>query len=180
MTKHKLIPIVALALSGAQAGSALAVGEPVACRSSAGTVKAITLPGYHPIKTRFQFDNPNLEPLMGTQVSVTGTGMSCIVAHFSTHARITDNYIVFQVRVDGVPMEGHLGSYGTVATPVIETNLQDPAEQTTDLPRIVAYNFFKKVMPGTHTVEVLAAAGSNIAPGQEPSVGSPVLTLEYR
>lgn len=179
MRTRKLIAIAVFGILGTQAGAALAV-DPVVCRSSAGTVKAITLPDFQSITTKFQLDNPNLQPLMSTPVTVTGTGMSCIIAHFSTHARITDNYIVFQVRVDGIPMEGHLGNYAGVATPVVATNIEDVAEQTTHWPRIVAYNFFKKVMPGQHVVDVLVAAGSNIAAGQEPSVGSPVLTLEYR
>ena len=157
--------------------------QPVVCRSSAGTVKAIKLQDFHPITTKFQFDNPNLEALMSSTVQVSGTGMSCIIAHFSAHARITDNYIVFQVRVDGEPMEGHLGSFGLVATPVVVTQIEDNEEQLTDPTRMVAYNFFKKVPPGIHTVEVLVAAGSNIITDPShliPSVGSPVLTLEYR
>lgn len=158
-----------------------AFDDPVECHSAARQVKAISLQDYHPITTRFQFDTPNLEPLLSTTVEVTGKGESCIIAHFSTHARVTDNYIVFQVQVDGEPMEGHLSGTGGVATPVVETNIQDYNEQLTKFPRIVAYNFFKTVRPGTHTITVLVAAGSDIgAPENIPSVGSPVLTLEYR
>jgi hypothetical protein len=150
------------------------------CRSSAGTVKAIRLQDFQPITTRFQFDNPNLQKLMGTTVLVTGAGLSCIVAHFSAHARITDNYIVFQVRVDGVPMEGHLSGLPLYPTPVVVTQMEDYEEQLFDPTRMVAYNFFKQVRPGVHTVEVMVAAGSNIVPNSIPSVGSPVLTLQYR
>jgi hypothetical protein len=157
-----------------------AFDDPVECQSAASQVKAIRLQDYHPITTRFQFDTPNLEPLMSTTVEVQGRGESCIIAHFSTHARITDNYIVFQVQVDGEPMEGHLSGAGFVATPVVVTNIQDYNEQLTKFPRIVAYNFFKTVRPGTHTITVLVAAGSGIDPENIPSVGSPVLTLEYR
>jgi hypothetical protein len=45
---------------------------------------------------------------------------------------------------------------------------------------MVSYNFFKSVSPGIHTIQVMVAAGSNIDPSNPPSVGSPVLTLEYR
>jgi hypothetical protein len=147
------------------------------------TISAITLKDFHPINTKFQFDNPNLKLLMSTTAQVSGTGMSYIVAHFSAHARITDNYIVFQARVDGVPMEGHLSGHAGVSTPVVVTQIENNLEQLTDPTRMVAYNFFKMVQPGIHRVEVMVAAGSNIItnpPNQIPSVGSPVLTLEYR
>lgn len=160
-----------------------AFGPPIECQSAAGQVKTVMLQDYQEISTLFQFDTPNLEPLMSTTVEVQGKGESCVIAHFSTHARVTDNYIVFQVLLDGEPMEGHLSGAGTVATPVVMTNIQDYSEQLTKFPRIVAYNFFKAVQPGTHTITVLVAAGSAIdykTPGNIPSVGSPVLTLEYR
>jgi hypothetical protein len=173
---------ISIALLASLAQQAWAV-DPVVCRSSAGTVKAIKLQDYHPITTRFQLDIPNLQPLMSTTVQVTGTGASCLIAHFSAHARITDNYIVFQVRVDGQPMEGHLSGLGFVGTPVVATLIEDSQEQLFDPVRMVAYNFFKAVKPGVHLVEVLVAAGSNIITNPSnliPSVGSPVLTLEYQ
>jgi hypothetical protein len=155
--------------------------QQIECRSTASTVKAVTLPDYHPVTTKFQFDTPNLQPLLTTTVFVTGVGASCIVAHFSAMTRITDNYVVFQVRVDGEPMAGHLSGVPGVPTPVIFTSLDDNvAEQLTDPTKIVAYNFFKRVRPGLHTIEVLVAAGSNIDPANPPQIGSPVLTLEYR
>jgi hypothetical protein len=164
--------------------------EQVVCRSTASTVQGVTRDDAHAISTKYQIDNPNLEPLLKTTVTVTGTGLSCIVAHFSALARVTDNYVVFQVRVDGEPMEGHLPGLGLVATPVVYTALDtwinDPAsEQLSDPTKTVAFNFFKTVKPGVHTVEVLVAAGSNIwCPSavdcNKPTVTVPVLTLEYR
>lgn len=172
-----LLAVLASPLAG------YAFDDPVECQSAARQVKAIRLQDYHPITTQFQFDTPNLEPLLSTTVEVQGKDESCIIAHFSAHARVTDNYIVFQVLVDGEPMEGHLSGAASVATPVVITNIQDYNEQLTKFPRIVSYNFFKKVRPGTHTITILVAAGSAIdatVPGNIPSVGSPVLTLEYR
>jgi hypothetical protein len=118
-----------------------------------------------------------MQTLMKTRIVVEGTDASCLVAHFSATAIPTDNYIVFQVRVDGVPMEGHIGSVAGIATPVVFTI------EETDLnyPRGVAFNFYQRVAPGKHTVEVMVAAGSWIAPppANQPSVGSPVLVLNY-
>jgi hypothetical protein len=99
---------------------------------------------------------------------------------FSAHARITDNYIVFQVRIDGVPMQGHLSAIGPYTTPAIVALYDDPSEQLSDPTKVVAYNFFARVGPGTHTVQVMVAAGSGIDPNNLPQVGSPVLTLQHR
>ena len=45
---------------------------------------------------------------------------------------------------------------------------------------VVSYNFFTKIPPGTHLVEVLGAAGSGIDPANPPTATHLVLTLEYR
>jgi hypothetical protein len=161
-----------------------AAAQQIECASAAPKVKAVTLPDYHPVTTLFQFDTPNLQPLLTTTIVVSGstaTAGSCVVAHFSTLARITDNYIVFQVRIDGVPMQGHLSAIGPYTTPGIFVSIDDAVtEQLSDPTKVVAYNFFARVRPGIHTVQVMVAAGSGIDPGNPPQVGSPVLTLQYR
>src|SRR5262245_6396403 len=152
-------------------------GQADECTGQTNRVKALSLPGTHYISA--QFDEPSIldfEPLMGTTVKVNGE-KTCLVAHFSTQARVTDNYIVFQVLVDGIPMEGHWSS--ATGIPVVTSNIEDYAEQLTDFPRIFAHNFFLAVEHGEHTVEVLMAAGSGIDSTNPPSVSSPVLTLEY-
>ena len=154
--------------------------QQIECRSSAPLVKAVTSPDNHYVTTRFQFDTPNLQPLLTTSIFVNGPGSSCVIAHFSAHARITDNYIVFQVRIDGEPMQGHFSAIGPYTTPAIVALFDDPSEQLSDPTKVVAYNFFARVRPGTHTVQVMVAAGSGIDPNNLPQVGSPVLTLEHR
>lgn len=164
--------------------AAQASAQQTECEGVATKIKSVSLTDYHPIKALYQFPDwgqfpdGNLQVLMSTEVTVAGPGRSCLMAHFSAMAIPTDNYMVFQVRVDGVPMEGHIGSFGGIATPVVATI----EETDQNYPRMVAYNFFAKVTPGLHTVEVLAAAGSGIAPppANQPVVGSPVLTLKYK
>jgi len=85
MTTRKRIAIAAFGILGTQTGVAVAV-DPVVCRRSSGTVKGITLMDLQTIKTKFQFDNPNLPPLLSTPVTVTETGMSSIVARSSSPA----------------------------------------------------------------------------------------------
>ncbi len=170
--------IVRIAIvAGVLAVPALAAAQPIACRSAAGTVKAVTISeDYFPVKTRFQLDTPNLEPLLTTSISVTGTGLSCVLATFSAVVKPTDNYMVFQVSLDGVPMHGHTVTFPNPLTPVvIET-------EETDLnqPRMVSHQFFMKVAPGVHTVTVRVAGGSNIVAPFFPTVEAPVLALQYR
>jgi hypothetical protein len=159
-----------------------AMAQQIECSSPARKVAAVTNPAGHVITTKYQLDNPNLQTLLTTTINAK---RGCLVAHLSGLARITDNYIVFQVRVDGVPMEGHLPGYGTVATPVVFVSIDSGSppyddEQFIDPTKVVAYNFFTQLDDGAHTVEVLAAAGSNILSPFFPSVNSLVMTLEYR
>ena len=151
--------------------------ENIVCRSQAATVKAVTIAeGYFPVTTRFQFDSPNLQPMLQTTIQVTGTGQSCVVAYFSAVARPNDNYMVFQVTLDGVPMNGHTLTFPQPQTPVVI----EPEETDQNLPRMVAHQFFLKVLPGVHTVTVNVAGGSNIVAPNYPIVEAPVLSLHYR
>lgn len=157
-----------------------AMAQQIECGGPVNQVKAVTNPAGHVINTKYQFDTPNLQPLLTTTIDA---GEGCLVAHLSGQARITDNYIVFQVRVDGVPMEGQL-PLPLFTTPVvfvsIDAGTANDDEQFIDPTKVVSYNFFTKIPKGTHTVEVLAAAGSNIDPANPPTVTHLVLTLEYR
>ena len=154
--------------------------QTVTCQDVALRVKAVALPGNHNITTKFQLDTPNLQVLMQTAVFVLGTTPSCVVANLSALTRITDNYVVYQVRIDGVPMEGQTGGFFGVPDPVIVATFDDEDEQLVDPYRIVSYTFFKQMPPGLHVIQLMAAGGSNILPGLEPQVVSPVLTVHYR
>jgi hypothetical protein len=162
---------------GMLAAPGAARAETLVCRSEAGTVKAVTIAeDYFAVTTRFQVDIPNLQPLLETTISVTGIGQSCVVAYFSAVVKPTDNYMVFQVTVDNVPMNGHTVTFPQPQTPVvIETEETDQ-----NLPRMVAHQFFLKALPGVHTVKVNVAGGSNIVAPFYPTVEAPVLSLHYR
>jgi hypothetical protein len=172
------LPLIALLLAS--------LGHPanaaqIECAGRTPRVKALTSPDFRPTLHPFQLPPGSFDPtpLLSTTVTVTGKGPSCLVAHFSVMARPTDNYMVFQVRVDGVPMEGHLsGVPGIAAVPVVYTI----EETDLNVPQMVAHSFFAKVSPGQHNVDVLFAAGSDLDPdpANPPSAGSPVLVLSYR
>ena len=154
--------------------------QTVTCQDVSTRVNAVALPGNHNITTKFQLDTPSLQVLMRTRIVVQGTTPSCVVADLSALTRITDNYVVYQLRIDGVPMEGQTGGWAGVPDPVIIAPFDDADEQLVDPFRIVSHTFFKKVSPGPHLIEVMVAGGSNIIPGFEPQVVSPVLTVRYR
>jgi hypothetical protein len=101
-------------------GVGYAIAQPIECSSPARNIAGVTDPAGHVITTQYQFDTPNLQPLLQTTINAE---WGCLVAHVSGLARITDNYIVFQVSVDGVPMVGHLSGVAGVATPVVLSRL---------------------------------------------------------
>jgi hypothetical protein len=152
-------------------------GDTIVCRSAVSTVKAVTIAeDYFAVTTRFQLDTPNLQPLLQTNIFVTGTGQSCVLATFSAVVRPTDNYMVFQVTVDGVPMRGHTVTVPLPLTPVvIETE-----ETDLNLQRMISHQFFLNVSPGVHTVTVNVAAGSNFVAPFYPTIEAPVLSIHYR
>src|SRR6185295_3645492 len=98
----------------------VARADTIACRSEAPIVKAVTIAEeYFQIKKLFQFESPFLEPLLETTISVGGTGLSCVLATFSTVVTPVDNYVVFQVTMDGVRMLGHTRTYVDPEVPVV-------------------------------------------------------------
>jgi len=172
--------LVAAALVLASAPFSRALAQQVECGSQVTNIKAVTNPAGHVIKTRYQFDQPNLQPLLATTIASEG---GCLVAHLSGQVRITDNYVAFQVRVDGVPLQGQL-PLPLYTTPVvfvaIDSATVNQDEQFIDPSKVVSYNFFTRIPKGTHRVEVLGAAGSGIDPANRPTATHLVLTLEYR
>jgi hypothetical protein len=154
--------------------------QQIECSSPVRNVAAVTNPAGHVITTRYQFDTPHLQPLLATTIE---SGDGCLVAHLSGQVRITDNYVAFQVRVDGVPLEGQL-PLPLYTTPVvfvaIDSSTANQDEQFIDPTKVISYNFFTTLAKGTHLVEVLGAAGSGIDAANRPTATHLVLTLAYR
>jgi hypothetical protein len=131
-------------------------------------------------------------PLVSTKIRVGGERQrNCLVAHFSAMVGPMDNHIVFQARVDGVPMTGHLPEFVGILVPVVvEPDFSDAVFAAlgsggvpfADVPqRMVAYNFFRTVKPGEHTVEVLFAGCCSSNPlGSGAVVNRATLILEFR
>lgn len=181
MNTRTSIPILfAAGLMALGASVTDARAQQIECSSPVRNVAAVTNPVGHVITTRYQFDTPNLQPLLSTTIE---SGDGCLVAHLSGQVRITDNYVAFQVRVDGVPLEGQL-PLPLFTTPVvfvaIDSSTANQDEQFIDPTKVVSYNFFTNILKGTHLVEVLGAAGSAIDPANRPTATHLVLTVEYR
>lgn len=170
----RALPLVCLAavVFVPNAGSA----QPVTCRSAADRIAAATInEEYVPITTKYQLDTPPLQPILSTAVSVSAP--SCLVATFSAVATPTDNYLVFQVVVNGTPMLGHTQvPFGPPLEPVVVESEESDRNQ----PRMISHQFFLPVAAGRHRIEVRAAAGSNIDPAAIPTITAPVLTVHYR
>ena len=172
--------LVAAVLVVLGAGVTDARAQQVECSSAVRNIAAVTNPAGHVISTRYQLDPPNLQPLLATTIE---SGEGCLIAHLSGQVRITDNYVAFQVRVDGVPLEGQV-PLPLFTTPVvfvaIDSGTANDDEQFIDPTKVVSYNFFTMIPKGTHLVEVMGAAGSGIDPNNRPTATHLVLTLEYR
>lgn len=120
-----------------------------------------------------------LTPLLATTIE-TGKAVTCIVVQLSAYVQPADNHAVFQVTLDGVPMQGHAASFpGTdVTIPMISEpvhNLpkwvtemapkRDPRppgypgrENYHDVPRTVGYTYFQAVKgPRKAKIELLVA-----------------------
>jgi hypothetical protein len=122
--------------------------QQIECSSAVRNVTAVTNPAGHVITTKYQFDTPNLQPLLATTIE---SGDGCLIAHLSGQVRITDNYVAFQVRVDGVPLEGQL-PLPLFTTPVvfvaIDSSTANDDEQFIDPTKVVSYNFFTMIPKG--------------------------------
>lgn len=141
------------------AGGVTATGQ-IECYGKTDKVKAVSAPGVHQTTVNYNTDaNGNVTnigqldpmPLLATAVTVSGKERSCLVAHFSTMPRPTDNHTFLQVRVDGIPMEGHLdGYYGIVGPSIVEPESYESADTlpNVDAWRSVSYSFFAEVAPG--------------------------------
>jgi hypothetical protein len=170
------LAVLALAIPLASVSGQISQNQ-VECESRSTHVKAVTSPDTHFITTIAQVPPHILEPLLSTTVTVGGGKPSCLIAHFSAVARVIDNYIVFQVSVDGVPMQGHnFGGGPLIPIPIVQET-KFAADSAVD--KMLAYNFFAEVQPGEHRVEVRVGAGSNIIAPMYPFIYGPTLTLEY-
>lgn len=173
-------------VAGATIGSAATGGRPsapagqVECQSRSAAVTAASNPGVHGTSVAYNADPNHWDPtaLLSVKVAVHGRTASCLVAHFSAEAQPQDNWVVFQVRVDGKPMEGHAAGLAGIAEPAVF----DPDESTSIGPyRLVGHDFFALVEPGDHLVEVLwAGCCSNNPLGSGAAVEDPVITLEHQ
>jgi hypothetical protein len=160
-----------------------AKGQQIVCNSKSDTTKIVALEENKGADAVFNFPNDGVghfssTPLLSAIIEVGGNQRSCVVARFSAEALPLDNHIVYQVRIDGVPMKGHLPGFVGIATPVIA----DAEETDLNLERIISHDFFAVVEPGRHRVEVLFAGCCSGAPPPNSLYsysGANVLVLDY-
>jgi hypothetical protein len=179
--KHRTRRIALTAVLFAAAGTIEASAQQVECQGPAKSIAAVTRPAGHVITTPYS-DASNLQTLLSTTIHTETDG--CLIASLSGQVRITDNFVVFQVRVNGVPLQGHSPLIG-FTTPVVfvaidaASNVNED-EQLIDPTKAVAFNLFGRIPRGSHLVEVLGAGGGAVAPANPPTATHLVLTLTHR
>jgi hypothetical protein len=140
----RMIPAaVALLLAGlgtdasAQTGASRCVGTAQIVRAQSSGVRTTAVNFNTDI-----FGNPDPtgyfdpQPLIATTITTTAAS-TCLIVHFSALAEPQDNHVMFQVRANGTPMQGHAifpYSVPTVQAPVV----WDPEETDKNLTRMVA------------------------------------------
>lgn len=149
------------------------------CTGELNAVAAVSLGQQRRTTTVFNhnggtFDSP---ALLSTTINVKNS--SCVVVHFSANTYIADNSVVYQVRIDGVPMEGHLTSVlpavGNSSQPIVlEAHLDSNDVKTY---RMSSYSFFSRVSPGTHKIEVMVAGCCSANTSGSPIVVADNATL---
>jgi hypothetical protein len=181
-TQHSRTRRIALAAALFTVTGAVHAGaQQVQCQGQAKNIAGVTRPAGHVITTPYSDTSP-LQPLLATTIQTEAEG--CVIASLSGQVRITDNFVVFQVRINGVPLQGQSPLAG-FTTPVVfvaidaASNVNED-EQLIDPTKAVAFNFFGRLPRGSHRVEVLGAAGSAIAAENPPTATHLVLTLTHR
>ena len=183
----RVIPAATALLLVGLGADAAAQTEPARCAGTAQIVRAQSS-GVRTTTVNFNtdaFGNPDPtgyfdpKPLIATSFATTAAS-TCLIVHFSALAEPRDNHVMFQVRVDGTPMQGHAifpYSIPTVQAPVV----WDPEETDKNLTRMVAYNFFDSIGPGAHRIEVLFAGCCGLTGGVNviSLVRNAVMTVQY-
>jgi hypothetical protein len=151
----------------------------VTCNGDLNAVAAVSLGQERRTTTVFNnnggvFDSP---PLLSTSIEIKNS--SCVVVHFSANTFVADNSVVYQVRMDGVPMEGHITSVipsmNNTAQPIVMEGDEDgPATKTY---RMSSFSFFSKVSPGKHKIEVMVAGCCSANTSGSPVVVTDNATL---
>lgn len=184
-TLHRRMAYACL-LATASWGAVDALAKPIRCTDKAYVVTAVAEPLSQQITAAFQVPNTPMQVVLKTDIETSDT--TCLVVHLSGLTRITDNYVVFQVSVDGVPMDAgqYLTGLASPDTPVTAVSIDALSaapyndEQFIDPTKTFAFNFFTVVKAGVHTVTVSTAAGSGVIPGNYSTVHNLVLTMSYR
>jgi len=100
-------------------------------------------------------------PLLETDVTIGGRTPSCLVAQLSAHSftgyGFGDQFAVYQVNVDGLPMIGHTTGCSTSGGVNFACLLFDNTNGAAGH----SYHFYIPINPGTHHVEVLYAGCCN-------------------
>ncbi len=150
------------------------------CQGKATQISAAANPGIHGTAVAYNSDPNHWDPtpLLSVTVHVGGRVDSCLVAHLSAMAQPQDNWVVFQVRIDGAPMQGHAAGLAGLVEPAVF----DPDESTSIGPyRMVAHDFFATVKPGDHVVDVVWAGCCSGNPlGSGAAVENPVITIQHQ
>ncbi len=148
----------------------------VTCNGELNAVSSVSLGEQRRSATQYGQNGGTFDPqpLLSTSIEIKNSG--CVIVHFSANTFVADNSVEYQVRMDGVPMEGHITAMpgGSTAPAVMEAHL-DAADLKTY--RMSSFSFFSKANPGKHKIEVLVAVCCSANTNGNPVVVTDNATL---
>jgi len=138
----------------------------------------------------------HLDPVPFPETTINVFGIPgravCVAVTFSGQVNPVDNYGVYQVSIDDVPMPGHgslAAEYG-YTTPIVFDAVNQGSYLATTAggniilnaanSRMVSYTFFASVMPGLRTIRVRLAGCCSPLPGGIGGVSVRAATLVAR
>jgi hypothetical protein len=153
------------------------------CEGFINTASMVSLGTTRATSTVFNHNGGVFDPQPLLTVTIETKTGGCVIANFSANTRPSDNAVAYQVRMDGVPLEGHitagLPGAGNITVPfVVEPDDGSGAKPM----RMGSFTFFGQAKPGRHKIEVLLAACCSANTGTPPGnmqVDNATLVVQY-
>ena len=152
------------------------------CNGELNAVSAVALGTYRRTTTVFNNNGGSFDVPALLSTTIVTKESSCVIVHFSANTYIADNAVMYQVRIDGKPAQGHVTSViaDNDTQPVIMEGDED--ERGTTGFRPTAHSFFGKVGIGTHKIEVMVAGCCSANTSGSPIVvcDNATLIVQYK
>ena len=149
----------------------------IECNSKINAVKAVTFEASFSTSIAADASSEWLRtPVASTSFK---SKKGCAIVKFSAITKPSDNHSVFQIRIDGTPINGHVTGYlegveEKIISIADETDKQGPH-------RAISYHFFTEVPKGKHDLELFfgGCCSPENPKGSNSELLNPTLVISY-